>query len=340
MLAQIWLDILNLKSYERNKTLIDINTNFFDLGGHSLTIPSLITKIQQVFSIELPVRQLFETSTIAQLAECIDQHKQDNNSNLAVAGNEFSYLVPLQVSGDKPNFFIVPGGSGGKPELIIYAKLIYLLGQNQPVYGFQATELDKKVTVEELAAQYIEEMRILQPTGPYIVGGECIGGLVAFEIARQLHSQGYQVELVLIDSNSLQDITLKQKLKRQLNSKLNWIHHRKQLEQKTLTEKLLYLFEKTIGNFDQLPTKLNDENNIRASNYTNMLLKYKAQSYSGHASLIITESGFKHSIQLGWQKLIPGKLTIYQVPGNHDSYLGEYVADTAKQLKSCLDELY
>ncbi|OAD21814.1 amino acid adenylation domain-containing protein, partial [Candidatus Thiomargarita nelsonii] len=137
MLARIWADILGIESLQHGSTQINIHDNFFDIGGHSLFAARLIDQVRKVFQIELPLRRLFEFPTIAELAKCIETelHAQPQ-------AKCWSSLVPIQVSGSKRPFFLVPGGGGSEREFMVYAKLVYLLGHEQPVYGLQAHGLD------------------------------------------------------------------------------------------------------------------------------------------------------------------------------------------------------
>src|SRR5262249_21310663 len=107
--------------------------------------------------------------------------------------------------GSKPPFFLVAGGVGGEAELIVYAGLVRYLDSQQPFYGLRARGVDDLVdpheTVEQMAAEHLAEIRSVQPHGPYFIGGGCAGGVVAFEIAQQLRTQGEPVAaLILIDS--------------------------------------------------------------------------------------------------------------------------------------------
>src|SRR5262245_1819454 len=85
-----------------------------------------------------------------------------------------------------------------------YVNLSRRLGADQPVYGLKSRGLDEREelgSIEEMAAQYVADLRAAQPSGPYYLGGYCFGGNVAYEMARQLAEQGESVALVaLIDS--------------------------------------------------------------------------------------------------------------------------------------------
>src|SRR5262249_58686003 len=114
-------------------------------------------------------------------------------------------LAPLRLGGNKPPFFLVAGGFGGEDELLVYARLARYLDSQRPFYGLRARGVDELVepheTVERMAAEHVREIRAVQPHGPYFIGGSCVGGVVAFEIAQQLRARGETIgSLVLIDS--------------------------------------------------------------------------------------------------------------------------------------------
>ena len=99
--------------------------------------------------------------------------------------------MPIQRGDGRPPFFCIHAEGG---EVLFYADLARLLGPEQAVYGLQARGLDGKQkphsTIEEMASHYIECIKTIQDTGPYILGGHSLGGKVAFEMARQLHRVG------------------------------------------------------------------------------------------------------------------------------------------------------
>jgi thioesterase domain-containing protein len=152
----------------------------------------MFSAIEQTFSIRLPMAVLFQAPTIEQLADV-----------LAGEGCTVRWrsLVAIQPEGKNPPFFAVPGVGGN---VLVFARLAKLLGDAQPFYGLQARGLDGKekpfMRVEEMAAHYIEEIRSIQPHGPYLIGGTCTGGLAAYEIAQQLMAQGEQVILAVMES--------------------------------------------------------------------------------------------------------------------------------------------
>ena len=182
-MVRIWEEVLAVRP-------VGIKDNFFDLGGHSLLGIYLFARIEQQFGKKLPVAVLFQSPTVEGLAEAI----RGVESPL-----DWSTLVPIQAEGSRPPFFCVHGFGGG---VLGYAELARLMGPEQPFYGLQAQGLNGRETpearIEDMATHYVRAMRSLQPAGPYYLGGYCYGGVVAFEMARQIRAQGARVALLAI----------------------------------------------------------------------------------------------------------------------------------------------
>jgi len=181
-LARIWAKFLGLAA-------VGVADNFFELGGHSLTAAQVISQIENVFGKRLPLRVLFQAPTIDQLARILRQEKP---------ATPWSSLVPVQPNGSRLPFFWVHGESSN-------AFLPRFLGPDQPFYGLVHQSQNGKparfTEVETVAAHYLEEMRTVQPEGPYFLGGFSFGGTVAFEMAQQLRKKREEVALLfLLDS--------------------------------------------------------------------------------------------------------------------------------------------
>ena len=182
-LARIWEKVLGVRP-------IGIIDNFFELGGHSLLAVILFSEIEKKYNRFLPLATLFQAPTIQQLAEILRKKNWSPN---------WSSLVAIQPSGSKPPFFCIHGAGGN---VLNYYDLARHLGSDQPFYGLQARGLDGEqpfyTKIEDMAANYIKEIRAVQPEGPYYLGGYCMGGTVAFEIAQQLQAQGQKVALLAL----------------------------------------------------------------------------------------------------------------------------------------------
>jgi amino acid adenylation domain-containing protein len=186
------VEIALVKIWERllNEQPIGVTQSFFDLGGHSLLAARLFAEIHNRFGKVLPLTTIFEEPTIRHVASAILSQKD---------GTDWPVLVPLQPKGTKlPLFLVHPFGG----DVIGFKRWSEHLGSDQPFYGLRARGLDgiqePLGSIEEMARLYNAEIRKIQPRGPYKIGGFCIGGVVAFEMAQQLRKQGERVDLLAI----------------------------------------------------------------------------------------------------------------------------------------------
>jgi aspartate racemase len=167
--------------------------NFFELGGNSLLAVRVMVEIEKAWGKRLPIVALFESPTIRQLAGMI---------RTAGEAPEFSCVVPIQTEGQHPPLFLIHGLGGN---VLGYHALASHLSPVQPVYGVQAVGIDGKQppldNIPQMARRYIEEIRRVQPQGPYYLGGLSLGGVIALEIALVLQEQGQQIAaLIMLDA--------------------------------------------------------------------------------------------------------------------------------------------
>ncbi|HZK72838.1 MAG TPA: thioesterase domain-containing protein, partial [Clostridia bacterium] len=167
-----------------------VTDDFFDLGVDSITAARLFTEIERTFHAQLPLGALFQAPSVAQLAALLRDHSGS-------VRDSWSALVPIRTEGDQRPFFGVHGGAG---TTMLYYPLAHRLAPDRPLYGLQAVGLygreAPQTTIPAMAARYLEEVKTVQPRGPYCIGGYCFGGLVAYEMAVQLRSRGENVELL------------------------------------------------------------------------------------------------------------------------------------------------
>jgi amino acid adenylation domain-containing protein/FkbH-like protein len=185
-LTRIWEEVLGIEP-------IGIEDQFFDLGGHSLLAVQVAARIEKTFGRKLRLATIFRALTIEQLAAVIRAEMRECS---VTAGTS---LVELQAKGTRTPLFLVHGAGGGM--FWGYVNLARRLGSDQPVFGFSSRGLDGRAefgTIEEMAAQYMKDLQVVQPRGPYYLGGYCFGGNVAYEMARQLESRGEKVALLAL----------------------------------------------------------------------------------------------------------------------------------------------
>lgn len=325
---------------------VGIHDNFFELGGSSLLAMRLFTQIEKTFGKTLPPATLFQAPTVEQLALLLGEEELSTS---------WESLVEIQKGGSKPPFFCIAAADGS---ILRYRELAQHLGSEQPVYGLQPQGIDGKQTfhsrIEDMAAHYIEEIRTFQPEGPYFLGGFCGGGIVAFEMAQQLHAQGQKVALLaLLDAyidESSQPIPF------------NVHHHRSYLSQLGPLEKLNYILPRIKGkilntiksriylityklyrnNGRPLPQVSPNNPLVKESFFNKAVSQYVRQVYPGRVSLFRPDKGivtWHHDPTFGWGKLAAGGVESHDIPGWHTDFLGEpYVEFLAAKLMACLEE--
>jgi amino acid adenylation domain-containing protein len=181
-LASIWAKLL--------PGPVSIQDSFFESGGNSLLAVRLMALLQQEVGRELPLATLFEKPTIELLAASLS----DTDGMEAVGSGA---LVPIQTGGTRPPLFFVHPVGGS---VLCYAELARKLGPEQPFYGLQVPPGTQPETVATMATAYLQAIREVQPKGPYRLGGWSMGGVVAYDMARQLRAVGEEVSLLaLID---------------------------------------------------------------------------------------------------------------------------------------------
>ena len=330
-LVTIWQQVLGVRQ-------VGIQDNFFELGGHSLIAIQLFNKIEKQFEIQLPLATILQFPTIEELAAIISK-KESVSSSL---------LVPIQPKGSKSPLFCVHPIGGNTLE---YANLAKYLSNDQPVYGLQAQGLDGKEAflhqVEDMAELYIKEMRAFQPNGPYLLIGYSFGGLVAFEMAQQLHAQGQKVALL-----ALLDIA-SPNLPKTRSSLLQFVQgHLSNLYQLNSERRLKYLEDWLQWQLSQKNYKsfvLNQASKELDPKYFDILdanwqanKKYVAQVYPWEAILFrcqVQPVKLAHYSDLGWSKLITGSLTVHEMQIGHYDVLREpYIQVVAEKLQHYLDQ--
>jgi aspartate racemase len=184
-LLAIWKDVL--KSASDN-----VNEDFFELGGHSLLAAKLLMRIEKEFGVSLTLAFIFQSPTVAQMAE-----------GLRVAGQSLREraIVPIQPKGALPPLFWIRGG----PRFRLLAQK---LGVKRPFLGVDlpyadGIQLPMPHRLEDIAAYLVKAVREQQPNGPYYLAGLCVNAVIAYEMAQQLVEQGETVELLaMIDAHN------------------------------------------------------------------------------------------------------------------------------------------
>jgi amino acid adenylation domain-containing protein len=186
MMCELFAQVLDLPR-------VGVDDNFFELGGHSMLAMQLVSRIRALIGAELAVRAVFEAPTVAGLASRV--------ATGSPAGS-VGVLLPIRARGSKPPFFCIHPGGGLS---WLYMQLSRHVPADYPLYGLQSRGLDSSAqparSIREMAADYIDQIQMVQASGPYNVLGFSFGGLVAQEIAVQLRAAGEQIgALVIMDA--------------------------------------------------------------------------------------------------------------------------------------------
>jgi thioesterase domain-containing protein/acyl carrier protein len=343
-LTAIWADVLEVKA-------LGTTDNFFDLGGHSLLAVRLFAQIEKKLGRRMPLATLFQAPTVAQLAAAIQKDWTP----------EWSSLVAIQPKGSKAPFFCVHALGGNVLE---YRELAQHLGSDQPFYGFQSAGLDGKraphTQVEDMAAHYIKEMRELQPTGPYFIGGRSLGGMVAFEMAQQLRQRGEELGLLaLLDTYPSgyarllrEQTTVRGQIRLALNrtkshirnisglpfiGKFSYLLAKSKFAPRKMKSQLWRRLHSSFENLGRpLPRALQDIKELNSL----AVRQYVPQVYGGHVTLFWASTDLRASVDFveGWRSLAGGGIDVHEIPGTHlDIVKDPHVSELAAKLSSCLN---
>jgi amino acid adenylation domain-containing protein len=354
-LAGLWEEVLGVKS-------IGIHDRFFEMGGHSLLAVRLLAKIEKTFKRKLPVSAVFQHPTVAELGELL---RSDSPAEIRRATS----LVEIQPMGSRPPIYLVHGVGGGM--FWGYANLSRHLGPDQPVHAFKSRGLDglpEWTTIGEMARSYVADLKAFQPRGPYVLGGYCFGGNVAYEMARQLREQGDEVAmLVLISSsppNSEYETTQFRwspawmfKFCRNVGLWLTSFALRWDARERRdfVRWKWRLLRKKLIGVLGKRPAAahssevesivdlavVGDDQRRLWDTHMRALIRHHPQPYDGKLVLFRSaEHLFLCSFDehCGWSELVRD-VSVKIVPGDHGRVLEEpFVSAVADELRRCLDE--
>jgi amino acid adenylation domain-containing protein len=187
-IAAVWQDVLGIER-------VGAHDDFFDLGGQSILATRLVARLRGELGIDVPIGILMQAPTVEALARAVEAGERSVRLP----------LIALQTFGERPPLFLAHPAGG---HVICYRGLAVNLAPDQPVYGLQPRGLeDGKEPIDdlqEMAAFYVDAIRRFRPRGPYRLGGWSFGGVVAWEMARQLTAAGETVDLLaMLDTSPL-----------------------------------------------------------------------------------------------------------------------------------------
>jgi thioesterase domain-containing protein/acyl carrier protein len=319
------------------------NEDFFLLGGHSLLAMDLMARLRKAFGVEIPPSVLFENANVSELSKYIAEHQPKPAER-----PNFHYLVPIQRGDpDRTPLFLVAGGWGGEIEFLVYAQIGRLLDPLQPIWGLKArgagTADAPHATVTHMAADYLAEIRSLQPIGPYWIAGECVGGICAHEMACQLRDAGEEVAgLILLDTtvpneDELSDYLAEEERKRAAEAQHLTLRQRiggqvRRIASGPLTGKFGKIVKKALGSAQPAA----NPHPRGQSEYPPTLMRHRLRPYPGRVNLLIDDESFTFYGHLGWEKAAIGGLDLHVLPGTHLSYIREEGTHAARKLQEIM----
>ncbi len=332
-LVQVWEETLEKKP-------IGVHDNFFNIGGNSLLATQVVARMSGALEVELPLRRLFESPTIAQLAPVIVSLRDKPDEQ---APDIPSSLVPIHVvKGGETLFCFHPLGGG----ISSFRSLIDLL-PGVSIYGLQSegfslAESIRHTTVESMARYYVELIRSVQKNGPYWLLGRSSGGHLAFEASRILTQMGEEVAGVMLLDTAAPgrlpwnptDLNL---IKLMAEGALD--EDEQELSKLAGDEQLAYALQqlKKRGlvpsnySFDLGRRRLAVvKNNLMAAN------KYLPGPYHGHVTLFAAEGSPLENIDV-WKTFVPASLQVEHVSGQHAQLLTEpFVRQIAAHIQTSM----
>ncbi|MEZ4706175.1 MAG: amino acid adenylation domain-containing protein [Caldilineaceae bacterium] len=203
-LAQMWQHLLDVEA-------VGLDDNFFRLGGHSILAVQLFSRMRERFGVDLNIGLLFRYPTLEELAKAIKEQQAACTSRSVPTSapasapalpDDTGNLVCIQCGdADHPTFFCVHGAGGH----VLFMEEWKPYFDKWSIWGFESLYVDgffdTEATIEQIAAAYARSLRKVRPHGPYFLGGYSGGGILAYEMARQLQADGEEIELlVLLDT--------------------------------------------------------------------------------------------------------------------------------------------
>ena len=336
-LLSLWEEVLGRRGF-------GIRDNFFDLGGHSLLALKFVAKMERVFG-PFPVSLLFEAPTIEQMAARLSG---------SGAEGEWRRIIAVQPKGSRPPLFVTPGANGN---ILSFSKVVLGLDSNQPVYGFQFAGPGGEAPpdrVEELARQLVDEILKVQPAGPVYLAGICVGGTVAYEMARQLTEQGHEVAaVILVDAfppESYRPSKLKSnsKVRAALAVVRSAVSRVGMFARIGIAEKAAY-FRKVSGILYRMVFRLETPRAFRSAvlaavvQDVNFLAisRYRPRPYSERVVIILRDDGDlqEHDARLDWLKFAGPDSEILRVvaPSHNSLFEPPWVDQIAAALRTALE---
>jgi acyl transferase domain-containing protein/thioesterase domain-containing protein/acyl carrier protein len=384
LVSEIWGECLGVDA-------ISPGDNFFELGGSSLIAVQMFRRIKESTGKDFPISTLYQASTVRQLAVLLNDNVNENSrfesatdqhptavnaknnvtngsvetlqdadiGSNSISPAKLNSVIPIQTDGNKTPLFLMHGASGN---VLMFRSLAKHLGPEQPVYGLESAGLTQgnsiHKSIEKMGIYYADGIMATQVEGPYIVGGYCMGGAIALEVAQILKQRGKEVSCVLLlDSFNVATVTKERPFfilcfhclqlaryhwlyfwKLDQGKKLNYLRATASLIMAQARREALRMLKR--GGLKQVALD-EDKNSYmvwQANEHAGR--SYVPDDYKGKVVLFKQYARFGYSRELGWEKVAVDGIDIEFLPAYPQMYLNEpYVASLANSVKKYLDKL-
>lgn len=304
--------------------------NFFLVGGHSLLGMQLVMRLRDAFGVDLTLPQLFEAPTVqglalfieARLQEARPVHRQIQLSQRLVKDEPAlpAGILALQAHGTRNSIFWVRYLNGS---------LAKAMGDDQPFFSVTLTaddvaSLGEAPTLQSIAACHLRKILATQSKGPYVIGGLCLGGILAYEIASQLQAAGHEVSLlVLLDAPNLSYLESDDSMA----FKLSYLRYLpKRAVQLGLRTSFAKLRARVLNRFAPAIRAKSAKTEIELTQemIENAALAYQPPKYEGKVLLLLASDGPPRvSFLSGWQAVVPHGLHTQYVAGRHEELMND-----------------
>jgi amino acid adenylation domain-containing protein len=356
-LITIWEEVLGVRE-------IGIRDNFFERGGNSLLAEQMLQRVEAAFGKTIVQVEFSKSPTVEDLAAELARQ----------ATGELATLLKINESGSRTPFFYLHGDlfGGGFYSL----KLSRALGSEQPFYVMPPHDVrtsPETPSIEEMAAAHLEVLRDVCPRGPYIIGGFCLGGIIAYELSQQIAAAGETVEMLLLIDAEPEDRTLNA-LRRASKLLGRWLRWDERKQMKQFREWWLRRAQFALWQRESAPTRglliirqfrnriVSAWNTVRrkSANVANAPMaetgvsrerdvptaflwaaaSYRPQQYQGPVAVLLSEDLLHRGdhLEQAWNRLAP-KVTVHSLKGSHLECITAHVDTLAETIDGCLQSI-
>lgn len=312
----IWQDVLGIEQ-------IGPTDNFFEIGGHSMNSIEIFSRINSDFGVSFQLAALLESPSLEEQVQKIEKSLNSNTPKVNSNGipDIAKSLVSIKPSGNLNPLYCFHGVGGN---VLNYVPLISMVKSERPIIGVQCAGVDGKSelpkSILQMAHSYANEIRMIQPEGPYLLCGGSMGGLVALEVGRVLKEDGAEVEDIIMFDTIGPDRTkgsYQSGIKRSFSEKVfSSIKYRfKSLEHRVILN-LCGLSGREIPYNTRFYY-------IEKNNYQ-LMKGHFVNTFNGSVSLIRSlqsPNGIYKDPKLGWGSTIKGEVNTIEIEGSHEDFL-------------------